>query len=1353
MYQGDNTNCNDVTCDQPGACCLPDGSCVQSGVLGGDDCIAQGGIYQGDNTNCATVNCPGACCLDDGSCVQATQAECDTQGGAYQGDNTRCADVTCPQPGACCLPDGSCVQSGTIGSSECDALGGIYQGDNTTCNDVTCDQPGACCFPDGTCRQEAMLGGDQCATDGGIYQGDNTSCNDVVCPQPGACCLPDGSCVQAGELGGASCDAQGGVYQGDDTNCNDVTCDQPGACCLPNGDCVQSGTLGSSECDALGGVYQGDNTDCGTVTCDQPGACCLPDGSCVQADELGGASCDAQGGVYQGDDSNCNDVTCDQPGACCLPDGSCVQAGELGGADCVSQGGEYQGDNTNCADVVCATGGCCLTDGTCANDVTPMACADQGGFYLGDDVPCTPVNGPNGIGRWRLGNHPDAAQNPPPYGLRLDELFDVTTGTDVFTFDFEAPGAAMFLDYDGTSVRIFGTAFGGRDAGTDYDPAWTSQITVDVVYPVVSTAPGDDDLLVVGTGVGIGTVVWEADGTTRMLFAQENAQGFVFRFGNEDDDQGHRDFLGNSGWGWFEYDPMHPQPGTRDWIFIARDICGDDAIGACCLDDNSCIVAEEADCVAMGGEYNGDGTTCADVDCCPEPLTVDWPIENCLAFGDADSYDEFTPVVNGFCVLSASNAEGGTNHSCTVDRFGNLSSAVCVDADEQDHFDPGDADSVLLTVNVAGPASLTEFSFWQAAPLEWVNVTQDGNGTTTGPNNPPQLFAVRILRDGTEVFRQEDIPTTEDWTQAVFNLSGADFQIADGNTATYVIELQSYKELNNNGSLDAWELDDIRLEGCCEGDEPVVGACCLDDGSCVIRTSAECTALGGEYQGDGTECTPNLAINMTAPPSDPCVDGFDTSRSFWFESDFDPTDSGASKYYWDPSGDFIEYGDGTALLTGRIVDTLDSSKIFDVVVTLAQRVVPGDANYPPAGSPKLSNDHDCYVNDGGPVDPNTWIYYETFEGTLVGAGSMAGAEISLTRTGEAFQLGLGASLKNGQMGASSWFSYTIDHQPSNGPHLGGDRGDINTDLGLCVEVGACCYNNGLCTVTDEWQCVDVLNGTYQGDGTTCAGSNCAPPPPTGACCLDDGTCVETTHPDCNNQSGHYQGDHTQCSHVNCPQPSPCGPGAGDCYSTNHTPGCEDTDCCETVCALDPYCCDVEWDHYCVNLANHNCTPPTPPCSPIVEDFENGDGGFYCVAATSCGVEDGAGNPGDSYGACDSNGISGVFAGSAWRGDLRAYDGGQFCIDILLFDGDNYVQEETGIIELHTPIGVITADFIPAYSPTPFVYETWCGTFNAAAFGVSQSQFEQALSNVSHFGIVIEPDWTCWCIDNVTLTCP
>ncbi len=79
----------------------------------------------------------------------------------------------------------------------------------------------------------------------------------------------------------------------------------------------------------------------------------------------------------------------------------------------------------------------------------------------GHPVPAT------SIGRYRLHNHPNGSKGPPLYGLRLDGLLTLDHH-DVFTFDFDAPESAMFMDLSATGIHIFGRAFGGLDRGRGY---------------------------------------------------------------------------------------------------------------------------------------------------------------------------------------------------------------------------------------------------------------------------------------------------------------------------------------------------------------------------------------------------------------------------------------------------------------------------------------------------------------------------------------------------------------------------------------------------------------------------------------------------------------------------------------------------------------------------------------------------------------------------------------------------------------------------------------------------------------------------------------------------------------------
>ncbi|MFN8548299.1 MAG: hypothetical protein U0527_10145 [Candidatus Eisenbacteria bacterium] len=81
--------------------------------------------------------------------------------------------------------------------------------------------------------------------------------------------------------------------------------------------------------------------------------------------------------------------------------------------------------------------------------------------------------------------------------------------------------------------------------------------------------------------------------------------------------------------------------------------------------------------------------------------------------------------------------------------------------------------------------------------------------------------------------------------------------------------------------------------------------------------------------------------------------------------------------------------------------------------------------------------------------------------------------------------------------------------------------------------GACCFEDGTCTVSTEEECLG--NGQYYGDGTICDPNPCPQPPGHGACCLPTGECVITTADDCAAQGGDYQGDNTVCD------PNPCTP--------------------------------------------------------------------------------------------------------------------------------------------------------------------------------------------------------------------
>lgn len=76
-----------------GACCLPDGDCLNDESPG--DCEAMSGVFQGNGSDCGDVECPapeGACCFPNDFCLVLEQADCVKAGATWLGPELDCAD-------------------------------------------------------------------------------------------------------------------------------------------------------------------------------------------------------------------------------------------------------------------------------------------------------------------------------------------------------------------------------------------------------------------------------------------------------------------------------------------------------------------------------------------------------------------------------------------------------------------------------------------------------------------------------------------------------------------------------------------------------------------------------------------------------------------------------------------------------------------------------------------------------------------------------------------------------------------------------------------------------------------------------------------------------------------------------------------------------------------------------------------------------------------------------------------------------------------------------------------------------------------------------------------------------------
>lgn len=176
-------------------------------------------------------------------------------------------------------------------------------------------------------------------------------------------------------------------------------------------------------------------------------------------------------------------------------------------------------------------------------------------------------------GLYRLHDHPGGNAQPPGYGLRLDELIDVTPDHDLFSFSFDHPAAEMFLeisDVDGSlQLHIFGTAWGGLDVGSDYDAAIQGPVELDFLYALhVERMPGDDDLRVAGPNFqNTGTIRFDfGDGLMEVPLFDRGMDGYTFQLGDKDG-SGHRGFDGISGWGWVDHGTAGVHFAASDWLF------------------------------------------------------------------------------------------------------------------------------------------------------------------------------------------------------------------------------------------------------------------------------------------------------------------------------------------------------------------------------------------------------------------------------------------------------------------------------------------------------------------------------------------------------------------------------------------------------------------------------------------------------------------------------------------------------------------------------------------------------------------------------------------------------------------
>lgn len=201
---------------------------------------------------------------------------------------------------------------------------------------------------------------------------------------------------------------------------------------------------------------------------------------------------------------------------------------------------------------------------------------------------------------------------------------------------------------------------------------------------------------------------------------------------------------------------------------------------------------------------------------------VYFDLDACRSLGSDNSntdFSEFVPTypdaVNCGTIQSSNVFRDNptvNGHSCTPGVEGSV--AMCVSSMEGCDYNPESDKAILFNVTVSPDAGsdgirISSMSFYEKAPetFDWISGPD-------GPNNYPTQYGVRVLANGSEIYRSADQATTTDWTLETHDFSGiADFVILEETTIT--IELLGYCLVGNGAEVAAWDVDNISLNATC----------------------------------------------------------------------------------------------------------------------------------------------------------------------------------------------------------------------------------------------------------------------------------------------------------------------------------------------------------------------------------------------------------------------------------------------------------------------------------------------------------------------------------------------------------
>ncbi len=930
---------------------------------------------------------------------------------------------------------------------------------------------------------------------------------------------------------------------------------ETGACCSPSSkSCSQE-----LENDCLGEVgahFFGERTLCLDNLCEF-GACCTACGICL--DDFPAEACSTIGGVDHWKNATCptdgSSLCPEVTGACCQGDGTCT---ELCESQCVGASAVYHGDGSNC-DVNPCIGACCLPDFPsiqCA-ELTESACTGLGGSPLGLGTTCDnlpPGNQCGGACCWGIGS------------LSECRLVDNRVDCSANALPFGIQG------YRGDATVCPAVLADCGTLETDYGGCCMPDATC-------INMPGEDECRLAGGNFGgLGVICGSGFACTNEACCLPD---------------GSCDLMTDTA--------CNNLGGVPQVVSTCQEAgC---TKGACCeSSEGRCTTMTEAACADAAGSYGGNGSTCD-----APALTCD-PV---LGLGACCVDGSF--CLDALTSLECSNRNGthtlGT--TCAI-----LDADIATpDCDERGACCTQTGICLSLTMaECEAPQILGSFTAGKTCTADFcpagacchengctvtgetycrrvdgLNGSYKGNGSTCTTNacipsgacciNGTCLPDTRRIdcEDGGGIYLGDDAPCTAD-TCTLGTCCD------HGNCNNFQIAFEC--------SSSSTGIDFLPGEFCSTDPCERFGACCFDNGVCLESESqTACEFASGTFSRnltcDQAGCEPNGACCLRDGTCQDSVALSDCEAQAGILS----TEKLCDAVVCDEIGACC-LRDGTCEndLTRTDCQARRGTSTPDRTCGQIGLCTPVGACCVPGIDVILCNDDlnqgDCEAQGGS---------YRGDETNCPADGTACGSCCSLTGCADNVM--------------SSECQPTDQQEDFDLGVLCADREAI--EEAACIPRGACCPVDGVCKITTSLDCVEIEQGTFAGDGTTCDNPNVCIK---GACCNvdlpDNENCLLRTEFDCRANLGqYYQGDDTTCSDQSICNIGSCCPATGidDCLPNRVASECaipEDFRTGQATCLL------CEGRGAC-------CLGNDVACQVLPESQCLGDSAVYHGNATTC----------------------------------------------------------------------------------------------------------------------------------------